>query len=302
MLSPNLSVFCLTIPAPAAGKMEAPYCVPHVQMSRTVRFSDSSFFPCYTSILWSLLWTFRFLLRIRLQNKLIRMQRRSSWRKRMIMQPICLYFAGVFFQKPYHSSLLTISNLKFVQAVESWWLFSKPCIRLPSTGPVQTIERWFEIVLTNSVVPSLWLCFNGIVISVVCVFCARCFLVKNVAEGFRPVLMSQRDHVTFLCQAWQAWACFLAFLQHACSQTGVSRCAMQPWRSLPPSQPAPLMRQCVMSPQVLQTMKHCRILLCPPTLVTAYFCWEHKLQVARISSCYTHSRLLPLVLCAILVI
>ena len=281
MLSPNLSVFCLTIPAPAAGKMEAPYCVPHVLMSRTVRLSDSSFFPCYTSILWSLVWTFRILLRIRLQNKTDQNAKKEQLTKahdnaahlpllcrRVLSKTISLQSVDSFKSEICTSCRVLMIVLKTIQS---------PAVDRTCTNNRTLVwNRSYKQRCTVSLTLFQWYCH----------FSCLCFLCQMFpGEECRRGLSS--------CVNVTAWSCYFPLS----SVTGLSllfgffTACMQSNRCLPmcyaavtvvtaPSQPAPLMRQCVIVPTSSPdngTLSH--------SLVSTESCHSILLLIAQTPNC-----------------
>jgi len=79
------------------------------------------------------------------------------------------------------------------------------------------------------------------------------------------------------CQAWQPWACSLAYVQRACCHTGASR-----WNGVP-SQPALLMWPCVSAARP-------SVHLGPLTLCFAadncWICWLNFAYFVQVSGCW----------------
>ena len=127
---------------------------------------------------------------------------------------------------------------QFTKKDTGWKLYSVS--RLLLTGIVTSILIWhcFDYIVRN------------ILVALLEALCARKFCLDSFFLNLYPMPPSPPDlpgcrfletllvdtacSFYFLCQAWQTWACFLAFVQHACCHTGASRwTGGQPYLLLP---------------------------------------------------------------------
>jgi len=133
---------------------------------------------------------------------------------------LCCSFASAFLTSR-NSSSLSVDRLNSkIYTICRALLIATPPDRLPQIRFTKkdTGSKFYRVS---------WLFCTGIVISISCAFCTRSSLLQILRNSSRRHSVLRLCY--FLCQTWQTWACFLAFVQSTCRHAGASR-----WSGLQP--------------------------------------------------------------------
>jgi len=125
---------------------------------------------------------------------------------------------------------------RFANPLTSGWLL----VVSPSTQPRCVCVPWYCVLSWTMPLFLWWHCSTEVVPCLLtfsdwyCHLFILCLLRQLVLE---TLLVATACSYYFLCQAWQTWTCFLAFVQRACCHTGASR-----WSGGQPSLSLPFLR------------------------------------------------------------